>query len=318
MSLYLFFNKDTRRQSFIYAGCVVGGMALEVITYPACLRHIFRGYRGTEAIGSFLDIGNLRDRAGLFVGLLQEYLLCNTFYALLLIILVMYVTKRWWDTNSKRLQKKTDTVEADLANATGLPITNVEAFNHAIALTTCVTLGYFAVVLKTALQNAEEAVRYEMPVYGLIILLIVLALIHLCGQKQIIAVVILFATLGCQFVGLANNKVLFLYPEEVQERAFAMEHRNNDIVYIYNPVNQWMIWDNAQELGDYKDIFFIAMDNEDKVTDSRVCNSEDVYAYVMRYDEAKNKLLEIIDSNSNISTAELVEERAYVDIYRLR
>ena len=309
MSLYLFLNKDTRKQSFIYAASVIAGMILEVITYPSCLRHIFRGYRGTEAIGSFFDLGNLSDRAGLFVGLLQEYLLCNTFYVLLLIILVMYVTKRFLETNSKRLQK-TDSEEVSSAKKL--------SFNHNLGLTITVTLGYFLVVLKTALQNAEEAVRYEMPVYGLIILLIVLALFNLCGKRQIIAVVILFATLGCQFMGLANNKVRFLYPEEAEERAFAIDHREDDIIYIYNYVNQWMIWDNAMELGDYKDIFFIEMNNDQEITDSRVCTSDDIYAYVMRYDEANNKLQQIIDINPNVSTAELVEERDYVDIYRLR
>ena len=41
---------------------------------------------------------------------------------------------------------------------------------QALMLTVFVTMGYFLVVAKTALLNAEEAIRYEMPIYGLLIL----------------------------------------------------------------------------------------------------------------------------------------------------
>ena len=43
----------------------------------------------------------------------------------------------------------------------------------AYLLTLIVSVGYFLVVAKTALLNAEEAIRYEMPIYGLLIILVV-------------------------------------------------------------------------------------------------------------------------------------------------
>jgi len=314
MTLFLFFKEETRKESYIYAGTVIGAMLLEVLTYPACLKHIFRGYRGTEAIGSFFDIYNLKERAGLFVGLLQEYLLCNTFYFLLLILLVGYVTVRGMRSGNSKTAVSTGDSAADNTSAENMD----RSVTLRIAFVGIVVAGYFSVVLKTALQNAEEAVRYEMPVYGLIILLIVLGIFTLFKGKMLAAVIIMMLTLACQFVGLKNDKVLFLYPEEKEEVEFASGHRDDDIVYIYNPVTQWMIWDNAHELEKYRDIFFIDMGNTDAIVDNRVCGSGGIIAYVMRYEDADRKLDEIIAANTNITNKKLLEERMFVDIYELR
>lgn len=301
-TLYLFFNKDTRKKSFIYAGTVIGSMLLAVITYPTCLGHIFRGYRGTEAIGAFLDLGNLKERAGLFIGLLEEYVLCRSFYVIIMLLIVLYVSYSYaWNKGKLGIERR--------------------EFNFPFALSLTVLVGYFLVVLKTALTNAEEAVRYEMPVYGILILILVYGIVTLLTGliKNKYVVLGLFALiLLMQFIGLGSNKVLFLYPEEADEVNFAATHKSDDIAYIYNYVNSWMIWDNAHELETYDDIFFIEMNHEGDIDDSRITNSDHIYAYVMRYDDADTMLNKLIESNPNISTATLLEERLYVDIYELR
>lgn len=297
-TLYLFFGKKRVKESFIYAGCVVGGLISAIITYPASLRHIFRGYRGTEAIGSFFDLGNLKDRTGLFVGLLEEYLLSGTFYVLLLLLLLLYMAYGYFQKKEK-------------------------IWKSEILFLIFVIAGYFIVVLKTALMNYEEAVRYEMPVYGLIILFIVVGIVGLClrlmkSKGNIVALCILSLVFICQLWGLKADKVLFLYPEESEEKSFAKSHEKDDILYIYNHVNQWMIWDNGEELSEYKDIFFIEMNHEGEIVDKRLMNSKHIYAYVMRYEEADTMLKKIIESNSNISSSTLIEKRLYADIYELR
>ena len=305
-TLYLFFSKNTRKTSYIYAITVIAGLLSAVLSYPASLRHIFRGYRGTEAMGAFFDMKNLSDRMGLFVGLLDDYVLNRTFYILLLIILLAYVQVRFMN---KRVSP-----------------------NLCFGLSFITAVGYFAIVMKTALMNYEEAVRYEMPIYGLLIILIVVSLYSLItntspvtegnsrgGQVQrLLCGVILAITLVMQVKGLYDGKVLFLYPEEKNEKEFATEHKDDVIIYVYDNDNKWKMWDNAHELEQYNRIYCIEMNHEGGIDNRELLEAKHAYAYVMRYDAGKQLIHRFITDNPNLHTAVLIEERGFADIYELR
>ncbi len=305
-TLYLFFSKNTRKTSYIYAITVIAGLLSAVLSYPASLRHIFRGYRGTEAMGAFFDMNNLSDRMGLFVGLIDDYVLNHTFYILLLIILLAYVQVRFMN---KRVSP-----------------------NLCFGLSFITAVGYFAIVMKTALMNYEEAVRYEMPIYGLLIILIVVSLYSLItntspvtegdsrgGQVQRLLVgVILAITLVMQVKGLYDGKVLFLYPEEKNEKEFATEHKDDVIIYVYDNDNKWKMWDNAHELEQYNRIYCIDMNHEGGIDNRELLEAKHAYAYVMRYDAGKQLIHRFITDNPNLHTAVLIEERGFADIYELR
>ena len=301
VSIFLFIKKETRKQAFYYAASVIIGMALVVLVYPSCLGHIFRGYRGTEAIGAFVDAANLSERAGLFVGLLQEYVLCNTFYILLLVIILLAVTYFYKKKSAEEFVNKS-----------------------ALWLVIVVTAGYFLIVLKTALTNAEEAIRYEMPIYGLLILLIVLAVFGFAGslisRNEIglkAAAVLLMIAVVLQIMGLMSDKVLFLYKGDSVDYAWADEHADDPIVYIYNYENQWMIWDDSIELMKYDRIFFIDMNNEDEITDSDVRNADRLYVFSVRSDKAAERINSIVEANG-YSSSRVVRELKYVDVYELQ
>ena len=305
-TLYLFFSKNTRKTSYIYAITVIAGLLSAVLSYPASLRHIFRGYRGTEAMGAFFDMNNLSDRMGLFVGLIDDYVLNRTFYILLLIILLAYVQVRFMN---KRVSP-----------------------NLCFGLSFITAVGYFAIVMKTALMNYEEAVRYEMPIYGLLIILIVVSLYSLIintspvtegdsrgGQVQrLLFGVILAITLVMQLKGLYDGKVLFLYPEEKSEKEFATEHKDDVIIYVYDNDNKWKMWDNAHELEQYNRIYCIEMNHEGGIDNRELLETKHAYAYVMRYDAGKQLIHRFITDNPNLHTAVLIEERGFADIYELR
>ena len=305
-TLYLFFSKNTRKTSYIYAITVIAGLLSAVLSYPASLRHIFRGYRGTEAMGAFFDMNNLSDRMGLFVGLIDDYVLNRTFYILLLIILLAYVQARFMN---KRVSP-----------------------NLCFGLSFITAVGYFAIVMKTALMNYEEAVRYEMPIYGLLIILIVVSLYSLIinpspvtegdsrgGQVQrLLFGVILAITLVMQIKGLYDGKVLFLYPEEKNEKEFATEHKDDVIIYVYDNDNKWKMWDNAHELEQYNRIYCIEMNHEGGIDNRELLEAKHAYAYVMRYDAGKQLIHRFITDNPNLHTAVLIEERGFADIYELR
>lgn len=315
VSLYLFFHKDTRKRSFLYAASVLCGMLLSVAAYPACLGHIFKGYRGTEAQDAFFDPGNIGQRLNFFFDLTNEYVFGGMLAILLLLMILLGLTQK--------MKTKTDnrTVKDQWSPQ-----------KRAYALTIVVSLGYFLVVAKTALLNAEEAIRYEMPVYGLLVLLVVLCLSLQLGigdsdafpaeknKKWIrgIFLVLMALTLLGQLYGLTQGKVCFLYPQDRENIAWADAHQKEDIVYIYSPDKQWMIWDDAEELMQYDSIYFISSAQEKVAADERLSASDHVYVYKMRGEQAEAVLEELAEENGGFSEINLIKELLYCDLYELK
>jgi hypothetical protein len=302
VTLYLFFHKESRKESFVYAGSVLAGLMVSVLIYPACLGHIFRGYRGTEAQDAFFDLSNIGDRISFFFDLTNEYVFGNMLVVLLLCLVLLGLTRR--------VKQKED--------ALAKPV---------YMLTLIVTVGYFLVVAKTALLNEEEAIRYEMPVYGLLMVLVV---VGLGSQLQFFdngknnkAVSAVFAGLICltlagEIIGLANDKVCFLYPQDKENITWASQHRDEAVVYIYNPSNRWMIWDEAGELMQYENIYFVSTDNETVIADERLSEEDIVYVYAMRGDLAESILENFIEENGGFSDVQMVRELLYCDLYKLK
>ena len=304
VTLYLFFHKESRKESFIYAGFVLAGLMVSVLIYPACLGHIFRGYRGTEAQDAFFDFSNIGDRFSFFFDLTNEYVFGNMFVALLLCLILLGLTSR--------VKQKEDAL--------------ARPERQAYMLTLIVTVGYFLVVAKTALLNAEEAIRYEMPVYGLLMVLVMVGLgsrlQFLDNGKNTKAISVIFAGLVCltlagEIIGLANDKVCFLYPQDKENIAWASEHRDEAVVYIYNPSNRWMIWDETGELMQYENIYFVSTDNETVVADERLSEESIVYVYAMRGDSAEGILQNLVQENGGFSDVRMVRELLYCDLYKL-
>lgn len=290
--LYWFFKKETRLQSIKYALCVCFGMLLTVIVYPSCLKHIFRGYRGTEAMDAFFSLSNLFDRINFFFDLTNEYAFGGFLSLAVIIMIVLLLTKRML---SKR-------------NGTKLGV------SREMALLLIVTLGYFLVVAKTALMNAEEAIRYEMPIYGLLILLVVLALEKLAKKEYVMIAIVVLICIG-QVMALSQKKVCFLYEADKENIAWASEHQDATVAYVYNPTNQWMIWDESLELMQYDRIYFASTAMEAAETDSLLSEAEGVYVYSMRGDAAEMMLQELAEKNGKDKSCKKIRELLYCDLY---
>ena len=193
-----------------------------------------------------------------------------------------------------------------------------------------VTLGYFLVVAKTALLNAEEAIRYEMPIYGLLILLVVMALEKLpklCRDNlpvlkrvkyEIVLVVVVVLIFAGQLVALSQKKVCFLYESDKENVAWAFEHKDDMVAYIYNPTNQWMIWDESLELMQYNHIYFASTAMESVAVDSQLSEADEIYVYSMRGDAAQEMLENLAKVNGKSDSCTKVRELLYCDLYLIK
>ncbi|MBR3635444.1 MAG: hypothetical protein IKN47_04540 [Lachnospiraceae bacterium] len=321
--IYLVIRSKTRKAAFIYGGSVCLGMAMAVLYYPVCLSHIFSGYRGTESTQAFMDMSNTVDRFEFFVGMLNDYTFSGMFYILILVGLLLYM---FYSYRRKVRWAGRMTGEAGVSEDEKKPVEIREDPKHqkaVLGLMITVTIGFFLIVCKTAMtpSNPAEALRYECPDYGLIIMLIVLGIVRVFEKvmnKKMIAVAVLVISVGCQVYGLCDDRVFFIYEGAQDFVAFAREHKDADIVYIYNPNNDWMIWNDGPELMEYKDIYFVPYDTSTAIDDERLLNSSDIYVYACRSDETDAIIQSIVDENEKLQGYEKISERTFVDVYRLR
>ena len=305
MTLHLLFTYKDIKKTGLYALSVITGMILFLLSYPSALSHIFRSYRGTEARQAFFDIGNLYERAGLFVGILNEYLLPGMFYIMLLVILLIIVTAGYKNKRSKKVN---------------------DGITYAKRLIFVTVIGYFLVVYKTALTNAEEAVRYEMPVYGLMIIMMIIMIGPYVTDTDRNAdklvstfkIILVSAALLMEIFALYKNKVVFLYEEDAVSVKWAEDHSKDTVIYIYNPVNSWMVWNDSMELMQYDRIFFLSMDNEEQISDRDIAGADELYVYAVRGEDAMKRIDELADSKGRQRSVEKVRELQYVDIFKIR
>ena len=320
--LYNWLVKKDFKGSVLYGIIVCLGMATAVIYYPSCLSHIFRGYRGTEATGAFFDLGNTVFRIRFFTDLMNQSVFGGALWILLIIVLVLYVTVRYQSKNRKKL----------LA---------VVQEHQGIAHIAFVTAGYFLVVAKTALLNAEEANRYELPIYGFCMMLMVAAVYYLLQKLKVcletklgeeegqqgdnkVKVLVSFVAgicfglvLTAQVLALTQGKVQFLYQDDAANVAWTKEHRDSAVVFLYNPNNTWMIWDESEELMQYDKIYFASLAEETPLQDEELQLADEIYVYTSRMDQAEMLMNDLIESNPKLENKEMIRELLYFDLYRL-
>ena len=287
--LYHWLGRKNLKGSILY-GCVVcAGMAMAVILYPSCLSHIFRGYRGTEATGAFFDLGNTFARVDFFTELMNQSVFGGALWLFLLVAVVLFITL-YFKNREKNVLKK------------------FLAENQGVVQLGFVTLGYFLVVAKTALLNAEEANRYELPVYGFCMLLMIAAIYFPLEslmkkflketdreenakrkEKIMFGVggVLTGIALLFQITALTQGKVQFLYEKDAINVQWAKEHKDNAVVFLYNPNNTWMVWDESEELMQYEKIYFVSMADESAIMDDVLLKEQKVYVYTARMEQAE-------------------------------
>jgi len=309
--IYLVINKETRIKAFIYGGSVCVAMAAAVLYYPACLSHIFSGYRGKEATAAFTDVSNTWGRLNFFIQILNDYTFSGMFYILVLVILLLYMFQSY-----SRKVKKAKPAHGATAEAPSIS-EHTKAVN---GLFVFVTVCYFLLVSKTGMMpsNPPEALRYECPAYGLIILLVVWGLVKVFegfSSRIYIPLAILAVTTVFQIRGLCSDKVFFIYEEARDEVQWAKEHQDGKVVFIYNPNNEWMIWNNSSELMEYDGIYFLSMDDTDAIDDELLTGADRLYVYSCRSDNTETILGNLVDAGSKLNEYEQVGERLYADIY---
>ena len=284
----LYLLKEKKWKSLMaYVGTCVAAFGAALVYYPSALSHIFRGYRGTEAVGEFANASNTLERLQFFIGLFDKYMMGGGLALWLLLICLIAMTNRFLQKRAKRSGR-----EQKRERILILPV----------GLLLFTAAGYFFTVAKTALLLGETSNRYELPIYGVLVLLLVYSLYMVqkeieqgnaetaeriaaltasgnLSQEEIrkryvpdkkitgkvaVLVVVLIAVLN-----LTGNKVFFLYPEEAKVQEFVHQNETMPVIVLYNEASETHIWWLLDELSEYENIYLASISGEGEILTSQ-------------------------------------------------
>ena len=292
----LYLLKEKKWKSLIaYVGTCAVAFGAALVYYPSALSHIFRGYRGTEAVGEFANASNTLERLQFFVGLFDQYMMGGSLALWLLLLCLLAVTRRFW-------RKRAYGTAARQAPGDAKTVSQVRKAERVCTLPVMLLLftaaGYFFTVAKTALLLGETSNRYELPIYGILVLLLVYSLYM--AQKEIVQgnaetaeriaavlVVVLMAALN-----LTGNKVFFLYPEEAKVQKFIQQNETTPVIVLYNEASETHIWWLLDELSEYENIYLASISGEGEILTSESFlngNSEESQKYIVYMADCENQ-----------------------------
>ncbi|MCM1038387.1 MAG: glycosyltransferase family 39 protein [Ruminococcus sp.] len=316
--LYMLWKDRSLKNCLCYACSLAAAFLLAYLTYPACLGQMFRGQRGAQATNSFFDLSNTWMRLTFFWDLLDEYVFGKMLPVLLLVVLCLFLYL---------FRKKNGHVRGNIVSGEK---------NAAYPLLLVTVLGYFLAVAKTALLLGNTSVRYQMPIYGMAVLLVFTAVADMgkaCfaisvlsmkisikkAQKWLVAV-LAFLCLAVNAGGLLSGRVVFLYPEAQKQCVFAKEMAEKDVpvVCIYDAGQSWCVWDCADEFFAYDKIYFASMNDAEPIEDEVLAKSEKIVVYLSNTAEPEEQLRRVQSRNPGLAESELQYRGKYYDVYLLR
>lgn len=307
--LWLLWRDKNLWNCFRYGLSCAFSIGMAVISYPASLSHIFRGYRGTGAAAEFLDGANTVDRLGFFGRLMDEYVFDGHFLLLLAAIIVMAIVLF--------IRKK---------NNSGTEAFVIGGDYKAYFLLLFAVCGYFFTVSKTALLLYETSNRYELPVYGIWMLLIIVALYTLSGRifralfinerLRRAGIALIFLLFLAQDVHeLITGKVLFLYEEDRDRVEYAKGNADVPVVILYNAATPYHVWWCSNELMEYERAYFMSENNQEELTDDIVCGSHKLIVYAADGETKEESLDLILRSNPELEGYRMVGRKSLWSVY---
>ncbi len=300
------FGRKDIKGGFMYVGSCALSLGLAVISYPPCLSHLFGGYRGSDASGSFLDFGNTWMRLSFFTGLFNDFVFGGALIAIVLLIflgsLVKLTMKRPASaTSSKNVTKRTVPVVTQNVTKRTVPVVPI------IALAVG-AIGYFLLASKTALLVGAASNRYEMPIYALLIFLIFLDagyILESIGGTKILTFAFSAVCIALLLKGhVADHRVLFLYPEDKEKIEYAASNSAEVAVVMFNPATPQNVWRLTDELLQYPQVFYMDEENTSPLTEPTITSASKIILYAADDDlqnEAFDNLLQSCPSVTTMS-----------------
>ena len=306
--------KEEIRPLIKYCILIAFSGILGVISYPACLGQVNSGYRGVEVRGYMTDVSDIGMRLKFFGGLINTFVFNNTAYFILLLICLLLITAYYKRSRAKMTGESN---KSGSSNDIGL-------------LIRCLiipVLGYFLISAKGSLIGDEAMMRYQLPIYSLILaitaILIYKLILYLSNDnKRILTVFILIFGVFYIFmdiVSLKSGKVYYRYPENENRIEICASNSDKTCIYIFNSENnKYFLWSDADQLWQFDDVYFADINNPETIMDSRINDSEELIVFISKLDEREdfNEYIDLIKrSDPKVTSHKELYDTAYATVY---
>ena len=189
--------------------------------------------------------------------------------------------------------------------------------------------GYFFTVSKTALLLGETSNRYQLPIYGLFLFLLLYftwsylaQILEAFGVQRrslgILAGLFLVVLLVIDGLALRDGRVFFLYEEQTAEKEFVRANTDVPVVVFYNETSGDHIWWLSDELMEFSGVYLASEENREPITDEKLIDSKRVLAYVADGDHSNAALEEFLVVNTHLTSFEKIAEREAWTLYELK
>lgn len=284
----------------------IAAFGLAYLTYPSCLGQMFRGQRGAQAAENFFDLSNTMMRFRFFLDLLDEYVFGKLLAGFLLVIIGLFLFLYFRRSTGQLLEQE------------------MVVPWWSLGIICFAAIGYFLTVSKTALLLGDTSNRYQLPIYGMVVLLlfgIITMMWGWCVPRQnwtgCVAAAAAVICLVIDIAGLMSGRVVFLYPEDQEQVAFArqQEQAGTPVLYLYHAGAEWCIWDVTNELLEYDGVYFAAAESENPIEDPIITNAHSLVVYVADGADIQTQMDRILAGNKNLTEYVLQYEEKYCDVY---
>ncbi len=290
----------------IYGVVQVCFIGLAILAYPACLDHIFNGYRGEDTLSGLFDSAPF-ERLKLFLPIIDKNFFADLFapsmiiFGLALAIVIFYLAK-----NRKTHLSSTDT--------------------NSWALFICMMAGVLSVwiLCRTSLFLGDSSSRYFYPVGAILLPLMSYCickaglLIHSEAKASVHKIPgILLASLIAvpAILGTIKGNILFLYPESGEKVRFSQENAQYPVVVIYNREAKHRSWFMANELWPYEHVIYLDYQEEQTIEDSPLLKTaEKLIVYVVGSEDI---LQRIVAGNEKLHTFTPLRSDTFFAVYVL-
>lgn len=300
--------------------------ALAYLTYPAIPGQMFKGQRGAQATENFFNLSNTLERLTFFWDLMNRYVFGGLLGLMLLFLVAAAAAVRPQNRRGRHVGAE-ETENAQNGRSGEETVFSGAAFYMLLFA----AAGYFLAVSKTALLLGGTSNRYQLPIYGILTLLLALgtvkvfrqaagmrheegenrekaAVLPVCAawyKKRMTGVAAAFC-LAAVALSYVRADVEFLYPEAAEAVALARDQADAQIpaVYIYKPGEEWCIWAVADELMQHDSVYFVSAADEAPIMEPSIAAADAVVIYTPLYDDVKDEeaqYLRVSSGNGKLS-----------------
>ncbi len=268
------------RTSLIYVAVEMSCAVACYLFYPAFPAQMFKGQRGAQATGNFLDLSNTWERLRFFGEKVNRVGFGGGLWVLIGFVVVLMLLAR----------DKRDGIRPKMArwNAEDVPALNVREpcdddqmimAGRRTYLLLLPLLLYFCIVSKTALMLGDSSIRYHVPVLGIAYILIG----HLCSSRirlaapakspdpdeatdygrmgTLVGVIVMAVMTAVNLVADFGGRISFLYPERAEHVRMLEEWRDAEVIYAYPAGQSWIMWAEATELLGFDKVEYVTADD---------------------------------------------------------